>query len=156
MKFDHYKELVAESHTRYIENLRAGIAPLDAAAKAGWDEMNAIAKNHLEAWDMACVHDVIKASMPKADKLTLYAQSEEVIEMKGYKFKVKIDPQSYATSCHFSFHAIEGEPFPISETGYRSEFVPITAIVTSSILDFISHIMKDVEVFVPDPQLSLF
>lgn len=123
-------------------------------ANPAYEELHGLCWSHFETLGFGCQADCFAAVVPKCDgELKMDAWSRANVEIHGWPFQITFRP-FYLGASYAHFEVRHNGPLPgLTETGYRSIFVPFGQIVGKTPLEFLS---KAIPARPKAQQLTLF
>ena len=149
--FEAYKEFLAQEFPRAVQ------ATIESNEESPHmrESMMRPAEKYFQVWGYSSVPECWEAAVPSSQYLNLFAWSHGRVSVKGWCFKVSAKAfYIMPNGIHLEVFSLDGRALPITETGYRSYFVPLAAFDgEKTIEDFMEHEFREVE---PLVQMSLF
>ncbi len=155
-EFEKFGNKFQAAHSAFIDALQDGVTDLTILRK-NLSLIRETAQKSYKKWGFKSSIEACEKSFPKSTILSLHAQCEAILKVKGFSFKVSFNPLGMAEHAHFSFRSVDDKNLPFSNSRYLSRFVSLSAFCGGhSVSDYIKFMMEDVEEFTAEPQLSLF
>lgn len=140
MTFESYKQALA---TEFPAAIRLLIEERQGAYEMA-SSLKTPSSQYSREWGFDYPAQAWNAAVPKSDTLTLEAWSWGTVIIEEWQMEVTCQALNIAPqSAHIEIRNIGMVPLPFTDTGYRSEFVPLPSFANGkTVEDFIRHKLK--------------